>query len=169
MCSYLNMEALLFQFSISNPRRASLKCLKSWIWNVSSNHNQSWIFCSSCSPTRLIKNSDMRLAIFATLVLSVTALTLSFGLYMILQRSWPPRNLTWILFQLTLIPLEVEPLSKSLPDQDSKDNSLISESCPHHTFLRKHFCENCTNEDDALKFSWRRRRKTFRNSVLTQG
>ena len=41
-----------------------------------------------------------------------------------------------------------------------------SETCPHPAFTRKHHCQHCQNEEDALEFSSPRRGETGRNSVL---
>ena len=41
------------------------------------------------------------------------------------------------------------------------------QQCPHPSFEFKHYCEDCKNENEALEFTFRRRRTdTFRNSVL---
>ena len=41
-----------------------------------------------------------------------------------------------------------------------------SETCPHFSFVRKHLCEYCVTEADALEFSMPRKGQTGRNSVL---
>ena len=40
------------------------------------------------------------------------------------------------------------------------------ENCPHFNFARKHLCEDCVTEEDALIFSRPRIGETGQNSVL---
>ena len=45
----------------------------------------------------------------------------------------------------------------------------LFQQCPHPAFLRKHWCEFCLNEEDALIFSTERFRlnETSKNTVIT--
>lgn len=47
-----------------------------------------------------------------------------------------------------------------------KGGQMVPEAtppCPHSTFMRKHVCKNCLNEEDALEFSIKRQEISYTN------
>merc|ERR1712150_190924 len=40
-----------------------------------------------------------------------------------------------------------------LPDSTIQNVADLNLTCPHSRFIKKHLCENCTNEQDALSYS----------------